>query len=207
MSHPHDVANHGTLGRGHHTEPAWQKGQGTFAFRIEKTLGCQLLLELLESQRQGTRAGRLHPVDGELEPAARFVDGQAATATHLLPVLQPKAQANRLPCVHHAVELRLRVLQSEVQMSIGRALEPGHFAFHAQIGEAGFQSQAGSAHQIRHSEDARLRGCGRFAVRRAVRRRGAGTRTTHGRSHIGCRCCFGDRGGLRWRLRCQSAVE
>jgi len=58
-------------------------------------------------------------------------------------------------------------------MSVGRALEAGDFAFHVHIGEAGFQSQASRAHQIRHSEDARLRGLRAIdqAARRAPERR------------------------------------
>ena len=168
MCHPHDVANHGTLGRAHHSQPARQEGQGTLALGIEETLGCQLLLELFEGQRQGTGAGRLDRMYRELETAARFVDGQAAAAAHLLPILQAEAQSTGVACIHHAVELRLRVLQGEVEMSVGRTLETGHFAFDPQIREAGFQGDAGGAHQFGYREDARVLG---FLDRRAVRRR------------------------------------
>jgi hypothetical protein len=103
--------------------------------------------------------------DLKLEAAAAFVDGQLASAAHQLSVGEPELQAGGVAGIHHAVELRLGVLQGEVEVAIRGALAARDLALHAHVAEARFHGLPSGSHQLGHRQNARL-----FDRRRGRRR-------------------------------------
>ena len=174
VGNANDVAEDGSLSRSHHANPAGQKGQRPLACAIEQPLGEEFLLERLEGQGQGARARGFDARDLKLKPAAAFVDGQLASAAHELAVAQAKLEAAGVARVHHAVELRLGVLEREIEVSVGRTLEARDLALDAHIAEAGLQGLACFAHQLGHGQDADLFGRGRWRCDGLRRWRGRG---------------------------------
>jgi len=151
-----DVANDGARRRRDDADPPRQEGQGTLARRIEETGGAKPLLQLLERQRQRARTGRLDVDDRHLELAARLIERQPAPAADGEAFFHRELQPLRLAREQHTVELRLRVLQREVQMPIARPLQTRHLALHPHLREPALQRQANSFEQLTDPIDPRL---------------------------------------------------
>src|ERR1700686_1001141 len=77
-----DVADDRAGRGGHHTDPSRQTRNGTFSRGVEQALGCQLLLELLESKLQRTMALRLQRLHQELVFAAHLINVDVAARQH-----------------------------------------------------------------------------------------------------------------------------
>jgi hypothetical protein len=117
VRHPDDVLDDRAGRRRHHPDPPREEGEAALPRRREQPLAGQLLLELLEREREGPGPGRLEGGDRQLELAALLINGQPAPAAHAQPVGDLQPQAARLAREHHAIDLRLAVLEAEVEVS------------------------------------------------------------------------------------------
>ena len=108
-----------------------QEGQGPFARRVEQALGRELWPPLLEQGHQRADAGRLDALDDELVLRAARIGGQPAGADHLQPVGRLERELGQRAAPRHRVDQRLIVLEREVEMSRGSALESRQLAAHA----------------------------------------------------------------------------
>ena len=204
-----DVLKNGALGRGHHADPAGQERQGPLARGREQPGGLQLLLELLEGDRQGAGALRLDLEHRHLKAAAPLVDGQATAEPHRHSVLDLKTETARLARIHHTVQGRLIILEAEVEMPRARALESRDLSFHADLRESALQREPSGSDQLVHRKDARRP---EALVQRGWRRRQRGRwrRGDDGRHHqSGARRRHrrGTRGGRRRRHEDQPQTE
>ena len=157
MRDPDDVADHRPLRRGDDPQPARQERQRPLSGAVEKPLGVEALLELLERQRQRAGPRRLDVGDRHLEPAARFVQRQPPPAADRHPLFQRELEPGRLAREEHAVELRLVVLETEIEVPRPRALEAGDLPFDANVGEPALQRHPCGAQDLRDRVDARRR--------------------------------------------------
>ena len=143
--------------RRHNADASGQHGKRFFARLIEKSLGLQALLQLLESELQRAHSRRLDVLDVNLIFAARFVHADRPAHDQLQAVLGPEFQAHGLRAETHAANLRLGVLQREIEMSGLRRAVVRDFALDPKIRELRGKHAADSRGQFRDAPDFSLR--------------------------------------------------
>lgn len=124
-----EVANDGPCGRSNDANGSRKGRQGTLAVSVEKTLGFQALLELLESKLQRAHADRFHGFGYELELAALLVNADAAADQDVESVFRAEAKQHGLAAKEHYGQLRVCVFEREVNMAGGGGAVVGDFAF------------------------------------------------------------------------------
>ena len=132
-------------------------GSGFLRAYVEKPLGVEALLELLERQLQRAHSRRLDVLDVNLVLAARLVHADRSAHDQLQSVLGPEFQPHRLRAKAHAAHLRLRVLEREIEMPGLRGTIVGNFALDPQIRELRGQHAADARRQLRDAPDFSLR--------------------------------------------------
>ncbi len=149
-----------------------QKRQLLLALLGEESFGGETLLALLEQLEQGADPGELHRLDDELVFRAAGKGGEAPGADHLHPVLGLDLKAQRGAAPAHGVEHRLGVLEGEIAMARGVALEAGDLAAHPNIGEAlldpALQRRRKLAHRELGKVGRREAGTGAASVMRGI---------------------------------------
>ncbi len=130
-----DILQHRALRRGDDAHHRRQQRDRALAFGVEQALGGQALLQELDPREQRAGAGIFHPLDDELVGGALAIGGDAAGGDHLDPVLghEPEARDGALP--DHAGDLGRLVLEAEIDVAGGVALEFGDLAAHAHPAE------------------------------------------------------------------------
>ena len=134
-----------------------QHGQRLLARHVEKPLGFEPLLELLERQLQGADSGRFDVLDVNLIFAARLVHADRSAHDQLQSVLGPEFQPHRLRAETDALHLRLGVLQREIEMPGLRRAIVGDFALDPQVRELRGEHAADTRRQLRDAPDFPLR--------------------------------------------------
>jgi hypothetical protein len=127
------VLHSGATRRSNYPDAVRHRGHGTFAGRVEEAFFGELCLELFEGDLECTCAFWFEVFSGELQFAARFVDGDASAGDDLEAVRGLESQQPRLSAEHDDAKLGIAVFQSEIEMSgFGRAVV-GDLAFHVDV--------------------------------------------------------------------------
>ena len=130
-----DVANDGAGRAGDNADRARIEGDGRLAGRIEQALARQFDLQPFELGQEGAGAGRLHRFDHDLVRRPRRVGGDLAGDDDLEACLRLDAEAARRAFPDHAVDSRLVVLQRQIDVAGGVAIDLGHLASQPDVAE------------------------------------------------------------------------
>src|SRR5690606_40693860 len=152
-----EVADRGPGGAGHHADPKRQKGDRLLSRRVEEPIWGELLLELLESEGERSRADRLERIADDLRIAARLVEGDAPAGDHLLAVVRAEAEQPRLPAEEHRADLGALVLEAEVEVARGRPAEVRDLAAHVHRPELPLQGAPDATGELPHRQHGRRR--------------------------------------------------
>ena len=148
------VTNHRAGGRSDNAHGVRKAGQRAFAFGVEEAFGLEAGLELFKGQLQRTRADRLHGFGHQLHLTALFINADPAADEHVQAILDAKAQQHRLTAEEHHGQLRISVLQREVDMAARRGTEVGDFTLDPDVAVLQLDQLAHLAHQLAHRPDA-----------------------------------------------------
>lgn len=146
--HADDVADHRPAGRTDDTDAARMGGQRTLAFAGEQAFAGEFFLQCLEGQAQGAVAGRLDGIGDQLVVAASLEQRDLPAHLYRQPVAQGLAYAQGVLPEQRAADLRVAVLEGEVDMAGGRPGEVGQLALDPDLREHVFQQQAGALVQL-----------------------------------------------------------
>ena len=168
--HPDDVAQRRAVERGDDADAARQRRQRPLARLVEQALGGQPVAQLLEGQLQRAQPARLHVLADQLVLAARVVDAEPAAGHDVHAVLGLEAQQLQRRAEHHALHLRVGVLEGEVE--VAGVPDPGarELAFDPDLGEARLDQVAQRGGELAHRDDAAHGGALPAAVRRRAGR-------------------------------------
>src|SRR5579859_1962351 len=133
--HAQDVAYRRALRRRHNPDASRQRRQRLLTLRIKKSFSCECLLQLLERKLQRPQSHRLDVRNVNLIFTPRFVDADGAAHGDVQSILGTKLEAAHLIAKADATDLRLLVLQREVQMPRLSRAEIRDFAFDPQVRE------------------------------------------------------------------------
>jgi hypothetical protein len=140
---------------------------------VEEAFCEQAGFELLEGELEGAGAARLHGLGDELELAAGLVDGDAATDEDGEAVGGTEAEELGLAAEEDDGELRVCVLEGEVEVAGGSGAAVGDLTLDPEIGVSGFDLLPDAADEIGYGPDAAL-GDGRRGLDYSFRSGGAG---------------------------------
>ena len=148
-----DVADDRAGGRGDHADDLGQERQRPLAFLGEQPLGRELALALFEQLEQCALAGELHPLDHDLVARAAGIGRDPAARDHLHAVLgrDPEASGGAAPA--HRVQDRVLVLEREIEVAGGGALEARDLAAHADELEAALERPLDRLGDLRDRND------------------------------------------------------
>ena len=149
-----NILNGGAARRGDDADSPGKRGQRFLACGGEEALGGELGLELLEGDLEGSGAHRLHVFGEQLHFAASLVHRDASASDDLHPVLRTEAQQAGLGTKHDDAELRVAVLQGEVEMAAFGGTIVGDFALNPDIGKSFFEVGADGGDQFPHGINA-----------------------------------------------------
>ena len=120
---------------GDHADDARQQRDRQLALGVEQPFLEQTQPQPLDPGEQRALAGVVQPVDDELVLGPVGVGGDAPGGDHLHAVLRPDGEARHVGLPDHRFQLRALVLQREVDVAGGVALELGDLAAHAHPAE------------------------------------------------------------------------
>ena len=120
---------------------------------VEQPFALELCFEPQEALIQRTEPRLPHPFDVELEAPARLVQGHERADFDAHPFAGSPIQQRGAAAEHHAVDLRLLVLEHEVQVARSRRRDVADLARHPQQREAPLDQVAGAAQQPRDADD------------------------------------------------------
>src|SRR5262249_8775682 len=139
--------------RGDDTDSTRQLRHRLFSGGIKQTFLCQFVLELLESQLQGSSTHRLQKFGGELQFAALVVDGDPSAGDDLHAIVRLEAQQPCLHAEHHNAQESVAIFERKVKMAGFGGAKVGNLAFHPDICVAALHRGAHGADQISHAPD------------------------------------------------------
>ena len=165
--HVDDVADGGAVERRHDADLARQCRQRALAVPVEKALGRQALLELVEGQLQRAESLRLEMLADDLILAFRVVHADPAARYHAQPVARRKPQGAQGRPEHPAPDLRAGVFQREVHVARIPDAAVRQLAFDPDLDESILDERPDLPCQLGNRQDAPRRG----HLRRRRRRR------------------------------------
>jgi len=133
------IAKCGTGRRRDDPDTARQRGKRPLSFGSKQPLFLQPFLELLEGELKRPETGGLENLDDQLIFTAAFICRDPTTGAKTLSVFRFETEKSRGIPKTNCWQLRAVVFQSEVEMTGGRTLEVGDFAFDPHIGEPALQ--------------------------------------------------------------------
>src|SRR5215472_1742532 len=142
LEDPQNVANRGTCGGGDDADAARQNRQRLFAPFVEEAFFLQLAFKLLEGDLERAKTYRLDVADVDLIFAARFIDAEGATHGDVQAILGAEFQPANLITKTDAANLRVRVLEREIEMARLRGTMVRHFPFDPDISKGAFKQPA-----------------------------------------------------------------
>jgi hypothetical protein len=101
---------------GDNRDPQWIFRQRFFASRREQSFLLQFLKQLLKRRLQRALAERLQTRCIQLIPPALWIDGHAPADQNFDSIARLKFQFRRLRAKHHAIDARIGIFQSKIQM-------------------------------------------------------------------------------------------
>jgi len=125
-----------------------QQRQCPLAFGREQAFGQQLRAQCLNPRQQRALAGIFQAVDNELVFRPVGIGADPPSGDHLDPVFGLEGEARHCRLPNHRFQLRARILQREVDMAGGVALQFGDLAAHADATEAFLQRAADGAREF-----------------------------------------------------------
>ena len=128
------VADDGAGGRGDDSDSAGKGGKRAFAIRVKQALGLEPGFELLEGELERPGTDRFHRFGHQLHLSALLIDRDPATDQHPQAVLGAEAKQERLAAEEYDRQLRLGILQREVDMARGGRAAVRDLALHPYIG-------------------------------------------------------------------------
>ena len=129
-------------------------GSGTLAPLVEQPLAREPLLELVEGELPRAEALGLEVLADDLIFALRVVDADAAARDDAQAVLRLEAQVAKGRAEHHALDLRVGVLEREVHVPGVPHAAIRQLAFDPDFEEALLEQRADAAGQLRDGQDA-----------------------------------------------------
>ena len=148
------VADHGAGGRSNNAHGAGKSGQRALAGRVEEAFGFEPLLELFKGQLKRTGTHRLHGLGHQLHLAALFIDAHPAAGQHVQAVFGAKAQQHGVAPEKDHRQLRVGVLEREVEMAGRCGAEVGDLALYPDVAVFPFDEFAHPSDQLAHRPDA-----------------------------------------------------
>lgn len=128
---------------GNEADPLRESRNGTFAFPGEETLCVELLFEFFKCGLEFAFALKFDIDDAELVLAARFVNGEFAVDGDGLAVFEKgTVRGAGVRFEEDASELRVLILEREVNMARGLKAEVGDFAGDPCVADAGLECGA-----------------------------------------------------------------
>lgn len=149
-----DIADGRAGGRGDEADAARVGWERALALGGEKALGVELLLELFEGGLQRAESLQFHGGDAELILPARFVDGEVAAQDDFAAVLQQITRIAGFGAEEDAVQLRVGVLEREIDVAGALGAEVGDFAGDPDVADLGFEQAANLAREFGDGENA-----------------------------------------------------
>ena len=144
-----DVLDHRALGGGDDADHGGQQRQGALAGGVEQAFLGQAQAQRLDAGEQGAGAGVFHAVDDELVGGAFAIGADLALGDHFHPVLRHQAEARDGEFPHHTGDLAALILQREVDVAAGIALQLRDLAAHPDAPERAFERAFHSAGNLR----------------------------------------------------------
>src|SRR6185437_4841461 len=123
-----NVADHGTGRRRHYADYVGQIGQLLFARFVEQAFSGEFLAPVLEQLQERADARQLDAFDHELIARATRIGGETSGADDFHAVGGLKLDAADRAAPDHTVEIGVLVLQRQVDVTRGMALQAGDFA-------------------------------------------------------------------------------
>jgi hypothetical protein len=143
-----DVADCSTYGRGDHAYPARKKRQLTFVRRIEEPFRSQPFHLLLISQLQVADLERLHRFDEQLVVTMWRIDLNSAAHANFEAIFGFIAQ-QPVPLVEEdASDLRLTILEGEVEVPVVVPFEIRYLALNPEIPQISFEQALDPGSQL-----------------------------------------------------------
>jgi hypothetical protein len=155
-----DVADDGAGGRSNDADGTGEGRQRSLAGGVEEAFREQAGLELFKGELNGASTSRLEGIGDELELAAGFVYGDAAAREDGETVGGAKAKELGLAAEEDDRELRVGVLEGEVDVSGGSGAAIGDLAFDPEVCMGGFNLPADSGDERGDGPDAAFRRLG-----------------------------------------------
>jgi hypothetical protein len=125
---------HGAGGGGDDADAVGEGRKWALARGVEEAFGEQAGFELFEGELECARAQRFEGFGDELELAALFIDGDAAAGEDCEAVLRAKAEELRAIAKEDHGQLRVAVLEGEIEMAGRGGAAVGYFTFDEDIG-------------------------------------------------------------------------
>src|SRR5579864_4136230 len=151
--HAQDVAYRRALRRRHDPDASRQPRQGLLTLRIKKSFGCERLLQLLERKLQRPQSHRLDMRNVNLIFAPWLVDANRSAHCDVQSILGAEFQAAHLIAKAHTADLRLFVLQREIQMPRLRRAKIRDFTLDPQVAKFVFEQIAYTQIQLADAPD------------------------------------------------------
>ncbi len=128
-----EVANDGPGARGDDADGFWEGGERALAFGVEEAFGFEAFLELFEGELERSGADRLHGFGDELHLSALLIDADATANEDVEAVFRAEAEEQGLTAEEDNGELRVSVLEREINVAGRGGTVVGDFAFNPDI--------------------------------------------------------------------------
>jgi len=145
---------HGAGGGGDDTDAVGEGRKWALARGVEEALSEQAGFELFEGELECARAKRFEGFGDELELAALFVDGDAAAREHREAILRAKAEELCAIAEEDDGQLRVAVLEGEIEMAGGGGAAVGDFTFDEDVWVIMLEAAADGGDEFGDGEDA-----------------------------------------------------
>jgi hypothetical protein len=152
-----EVANDRSGWRGDDADGAGKCREWALAGCVEEAFGLEALLQLFECELERACSDGLHSFCDELELAALLVDADAAADEDVEAILGAKAEEHGLAAKENDGQLRVGVLEREVEMAGGGGAVVGDFAFDPDVAVLFFDEFADLGDELADGPDAARR--------------------------------------------------
>src|SRR5512135_2544194 len=123
-----DIADHCSGGRSHDSDHLWKEGKAALSIDRKEAFGCEGLAPLFEEREQCSLAGDFHFLDDDLVFRAARMSSELASRDNFGAILRKKGKRSSIAAPDHRVDAGILVLQCEIAMTGGMALESADLA-------------------------------------------------------------------------------
>ena len=133
-----DVADHGSGWRSDDSDYLRKEWKLPLARCVEQPFGGQGLAPAFEQRKQRPLARQLHAIDYDLIFGSPRISGELPSRDHLGSIFRPEREHRRARPPNDGIDAGRIVLQREVAMARGMALESGYLAADTHLSEGIF---------------------------------------------------------------------